>query len=511
MKKTFLQVYTIFLNVLLISLLFLSLPSYPNTAQAASATPALDLRLQISISDEGSKNTGAELLANPARKADFKSMASRRQIRVLVVHNKLFYFLDGGRQRGLTYEAFTEFEKHINMELDSKHLKVNILFIPVTRDQLLPALIAGLGDIATANLTITPERQALVDFSDPLLKNVREVLVTSRDTGAVTGVDDLSGKMVHVRLSSSYYQSIVDLNEKLALAGKPPVKIEPVDEHLEDSDLLEMVNVGLISRIVVDSHKAAIWKQVFPNIVVHSAVVLRDNAKIGWAFRKNSPQLEKVLNAFVKINRKGSLFGNIIYNRYLKDNRWIRNPLVESERRKLESMIELFQHYGKQYSFDWLMLAALGYQESTLDQSKRSSAGAIGVMQVLKSTANDAQVSISKIEELDNNIHAGTKYLHVLQSTYLSDEDLDPLNKTLLTFASYNAGPNKIRSLRKQAGEAGFDPSVWFGNVEVLAARRIGRETVQYVSNIYKYYIAYQKIVENLVQHKAARKVLEAE
>jgi len=186
--------------------------------------------------------------------------------------------------------------------------------------------------------------------------------------------------------------------------------------------------------------------------------------------------------------------GNMLFKRYLKNTKWVEHALSSTEIAKFNATIDLFRIYGEQYGFDHLMLAALAYQESRLDQSVRSSAGAVGVMQLLPSTASDPNVGIANIEELEPNIHAGTKYLRFLQDRYFKDEAMSEVNKTLFTFAAYNAGPARVRGLRRKAEAAGLDPNVWFNNVEVIASREIGRETVQYVSNIYKYYIAYRQV-----------------
>jgi membrane-bound lytic murein transglycosylase MltF len=387
-----------------------------------------------------------------------------------------------------------EFEKYLNQQLGRRTLKVNVLIIPVHRDELLPALAQGLGDIAVANLTITPERQRLVDFSLPLATGVREVVVTGRSTPTLTSIDDLAGRSVHVRRSSSYRESLERLNEGFLDRGMKPVELVPAEEFLEDEDLLEMVNAGLLPLVVVDSHKADFWAEIFDDIVVHDDLTVREGAAIGWAFRKNSPQLAETLNAFVRKHGKGTLFGNVILKRYLQDNPWARNSLAETDRGRFDATIHLFEEYGGRYDIDYLMLAALAYQESGLDQSKRSRQGAVGVMQMLPSTAADPNVDISNIDQIENNIHAGTKYLRFLHDRYFADEAMDEFNQLMFTFASYNAGPARVRRLRAEAIEMKLDPDVWFGNVEVVAARRIGRETVQYVSNIAKYYVAYRLV-----------------
>jgi membrane-bound lytic murein transglycosylase MltF len=453
-----------------------------------------------------------ELLQVPAPsevwKGDLDGMIARRTIRALVTYSQTFYFLDGGQQRGVTYELLTQFRDWLNKKLKRKTLQVNLLIIPVPRDELIPALLDGRGDIAAANLTITPDRQKRVGFSTPLLTNVKEIVVTGPQAPQLKTLDDLSGKTVSVRKSSSYYESLEALNNKLKKKGKAPVKVKAVDESLEDEDLLEMVNAGLIAIVVVDSHKAQFWAQVFDHITLHPDLAVRTGGQIAWAFRKNSPKLKQDLDSFIRTHRKGTLMGNILFRRYLQDNKWVTNNLAEKNLEKLRPMIALFRKRGKQYALDWPMLAALGYQESGLDQNRRSSQGAVGVMQIRPSTAADKNINIKHVEKLDNNIHAGTKYLRFLYDRYFAGEPMDEKDKILFSLAAYNAGPAKVRELRDEAKKMGLDPNVWFHNVEEAAAKEVGRETVRYVRNIYKYYIVYRRSLDKLVRKAAARSAL---
>jgi membrane-bound lytic murein transglycosylase MltF len=398
------------------------------------------------------------------------------------------------------------FEKDVNQKLKKKTLKVKLLVIPTKRDRLLPALIEGLGDIAAGNLTITEERQKLVDFSDPGYTGVDEIIVSGPTSPRVKTLEDLSGKEIHVRASSSYYESLKRLNEEFEKAGRGKMNIVLADDYLEDEDLLEMMNVGLIPMIVIDSHKGKFWKQIFKDLTLHPDIKLRTGGQIAWAIRKNSPNLKSVINGFMKAHKKGTRLGNILFKRYLENTQWVRNSLNQKDRKRFQEALQFFQKYSKQYDFDWLMVAALAYQESRIDQSKRSPAGAIGVMQLLPSTAGDKNVNIPDIEELENNIHAGVKYLRFLRDRYFEEEPMDKLNKMLFSFASYNAGPAKVAQLRKEARQAGLDSNVWFRNVEIIAAKRIGRETVQYVSNIHKYFIAYRLSVDKHYKREAAKK-----
>jgi len=437
---------------------------------------------------------------------DFDGMKDRRLVRMLVAYSKTFYFIDKGTQRGSTYELGMLLEKALNAGTKDRARPIRVVFIPTSRDQLLPALAAGRGDIAAANLTITPERLELVDFSAPIAGDVSEILVTPAGTTAPASAEGLSGAKVHVRRSSSYYSSLVRLNTRLKALGKAPVEIVPADENLEDEDILEMVNAGLIPATIVDSHIATFWKQIFETIELHPDVRVREGGEVAWAIRKDSPQLMQVVDTFIAKNRKGSATGNDILNRYLKSTKWVKNATADADMKRFREVTDLFKKYSDQYGFDWLLVAAQGYQESGLDQSTRSRVGAIGVMQVMPATARDRNVNIPNIHELEPNIHAGVKYLRFMVNEYFDDPGIDRVNRHLFAFASYNAGPNRIQRLRKVAADEGLDPNKWFNNVEVVVAREVGRETVQYVSNIYKYYLAYKLVVEQTREREAAKK-----
>lgn len=459
------------------------------------------------------QNDKAELAINmdhimQPQKGDLPDMINRRAIRVLTTYSKTFFFIDKGTQRGATHDLFIALEKDLNNQLakekklKQKHLKVRIVFIPVTRDNLFKALNEGKGDIAAANLTITSSRQEQVAFTTPLYSDVKELLVSGPSSPDVKNLEQLSGKTVFVRRSSSYYESLQTLNARFAKASLPPVILQEAPEALEDEDLLEMLNAGLIPLIVVDRHKALFWKQVFPKIQVHENIVLRDGGSIAWAVRKDNPQLLAELNNFVKHNRQGSTLGNTILLRYLRSATYVKNAAANRERAKFLQMVEIFRKYGERYDVDWLLMAAQGYQESRLNQSVRSHVGAIGVMQVMPATGKELQVG--DIKKIDPNIHAGVKYMRWMIDHYYGDQPMTPLDKALFSFASYNAGPARIARLRAETQKRGFDPNIWFGNVENLAAEKIGAETVTCVSNIYKYYIAYRLIMDDIARKQKA-------
>lgn len=437
---------------------------------------------------------------------DLHGMIERRMVRVLTVPNKTFYFVDRGKQRGATYDFAKRFEDTLNKKLKRGAIPLHVVFIPVSRDRLIPGLVEGIGDIAAANLTITEERRKLVDFSDPIGSGVKEVVVTGPESAPLASVDDLAGREVVMRSSTSSYESMVALNERLREDGKPEVRLTLADENLEDEDLLELVNAGIYPAIIMDDHKARFWKEVFEHIEVHEDIAVRTGGEIAWAFRKDSPKLAKAVNAFVKDHKIGTEFGNIILKRYLKDTRYVKNALQEKDRQRFEQTVALFKKYADEYDFDWLMIGAQAYQESGIDQSVRSPVGAVGVMQVLPKTAAGSPINIKNVDKsIENNIHAGVKYLRFMVDEYFDDPAIGPVDRHLFAFASYNGGPNRIDRLRRKAAKQGLDPNRWFGNVEVVVARNIGRETTQYVGNIYKYYVAYKRLVEQRQAREQAK------
>jgi membrane-bound lytic murein transglycosylase MltF len=428
---------------------------------------------------------------------DLDGMVKRRFVRALVVYSKTFYFIDRGRERGMFAEGIQAFETYLNRSLKIRKPNeyVHVVAVPVARDQLVPWLIEGRGDIAMANLTITDQRARLIDFSAPFYEDATEILVTAADVDPPKTPQDLSDQDVYMRRSSSYFESLVRLN--LSLRGTAhPVRLRLVDERLEDEDLLELINARVIDRIVMDDYKARFWARIFPNVRLHPDIVLSRGGKIAFGLRKDSPRLKALLDQFVASHKLGTAIYNDAYNRYFHSTRWVKNPASERERAKFLATIELFKRYGEQYGFDPLMLAAQAYQESGLDQRTHSERGAIGVMQVLPETGR--LMKVGDIRRLEPNVHAGCKYLRALVDEHFADPQIDPFNRTLFAFAAYNAGPTRIAGLRRETEQAGLKPNTWFNNVERVVAQRVGRETVQYVANIYKYYVSYALLERHL-------------
>jgi membrane-bound lytic murein transglycosylase MltF len=484
-------------------------PSAPVPGQqaASTSTPAT---LETADADAAQQKTALALPKNFGRfTGDWDQIAKRGFLRALVIYSKSGFYYDKGRPRGFNVEAMDEFEKIINKKLKTRGRKFKVVFVPVPPGQLQQALNDGMGDLICAGVIITPEREKLVDFTLPLATGVKLVVVTSKAGPSVNSIDDLSGKDVDVSSGTVARTELEKLNQSFKQAGKPEIAITPVDSNLTEEDLLEMVNAGLIPATVSANYRAKLWSQVYTNLVVTPAVI-KDDGEMAWAMRKGSPQLKAVMDEFVKGHRLGTGFGNMMVNRYVKNVRVLKNSTSQAEMNKFKSYVKYFQQYAAEYNFDYLMLAAQGYQESMLNQNLVSPRGAVGVMQVLPKYAAAQPIDIPNVRDPQDNIHAGTKMLAFITKTYFNDPAIDQMNKTLFTFASYNAGQNRIVRLRKEAQAQGLDPNKWFGNVEIVAANDIGQETVQYVANIYKYYVAYKLTLDQLQVREQAKEHLKA-
>jgi len=436
---------------------------------------------------------------------DLAAMRERRQLRALVTYSRTdFVIKPDGKPSGLQVELLNQYEKRLNKGIKREEEKTRIVLIPTTFARLLPDLVEGKGDIAAALLSMTPERQRDFAFATGKSMTVNELVVTHHKITDISTVEDLAGREVHVLRNSSYAEHLRELNKQFVAKGLTAINIQEADSELLSEDILEMVNAGILAITVVDDYKARLWAQVLPNIRVLDDVKTRSENTLGWAIRKNNPQLLKDLRGFIKTVKKGTLLGNILFKRYLQDPRRIKNPLADSERSRFRELAGIFSKYADKYGFDVLAVAAQAYQESKLDHDTRSHRGAVGVMQLLPSTAADPNVDIREISKLENNIHAGVKYLAFLRDRYFSDPQITAKNRLAFSWAAYNAGPANVRKMRSKAGQMGLDPNVWFGNVELAAARTVGREPVQYVRNILKYYIAYALVRDKLLGAKGS-------
>ncbi|MBX3390285.1 MAG: lytic transglycosylase F [Phycisphaeraceae bacterium] len=427
------------------------------------------------------------------RHDDLPEMLKLGVIRVLVSPSRTDFFVDQGQCLGFTHDLMTAYRDDLVKSLDDHDRKLTLVFVPVAFDDLIPALIEGKGDVIASNFTITPQRAEKVAFSDPYISDVHEVVVSGPRSPKIDSIDDLAGQELLLVEGSSYEAHAKALSARLVKEGEKPIRIHTPERPLETEDILELVSAGSIPFTACDRHIANLWAKVLPDLAVHEDIFLSSGNNIAFAVRPDSKQLLQSLNHFVADHKKGTLLGNILFKRYFENAKWCKDALKPVGRVRIDRLKADFRKYASMYDFDWLLMAAQGYQESQLDQDKRSSAGAIGIMQLLPSTGK--QMDCGNIEIAANNIHAGIKYMSWLRENYFSDDDLAPGPRVDFTLAAYNAGPGRIRQLREKAKSAGLNPNLWFDNVEQIAMQEIGIETVRYVRNINKYYVAYSSML----------------
>jgi membrane-bound lytic murein transglycosylase MltF len=433
---------------------------------------------------------------------DFDAMLDRRLIRLVVPYSPTLFFEDKGTIYGTAANGAQLFEKWINKTFALGARPLTVPLTPVSREKLFDALLAGDGDIAAGDITITEKFRNKVAFSVPVIGNVREIVITGEDFPELDSADALSGKEVAVGRSTSYYESLKKLNERLTVQGKPTVTITIVPDTLEVPDLMEMTAAGLLPATVGDDWVAGLWVQIIKGLRLHQNAALREGAEIAWAVRPDNPKLLATLNrAIAEITGKVHQWSDDTQS-YLLDLKHLLTATKGADIQRFRDTVEIFRRYAGQYGFDTLLLVAQGYQESGLDQRIVSRAGAVGLMQVLPETGRE--LGVGNIHEPDPNVHAGAKYMAQLMDNYFNDASFDEQNRNLFAFAAYNAGPGKIQSLRREAQAEKLDPNLWFNNVERVAAARVGQEPVRYVRNIYKYYVAYKLIEEADAAKKAA-------
>lgn len=436
------------------------------------------------------------------RLGDLSSMVEHKSLRVIVAYDQVGFFINKGKPDGLYVALFNKFKKFLSEKYpEAKHLK--FYFIPVRQDEFVKYIADGYGDIAVG-MQATNYLKRYVDFTIPEKLWVQEIAVVAKNQSPIKKLKDFSGRYFLVRKSSSYAESLKNVNTYLSAMGLPPVKIVYADEYLTDADLVDMVDKGEIKATVINNSKLVVWRRLFKNVQYATDIPIKVNASLVWAIRHDSPELYKAINMFLRENRDGTKEGTPIYDRYMRTS-----PVYESHYAKrrdwlgitpddLEKFITIFKKYGERYNLDWKLLMAQAYQESTLNQSVVSRRGAVGIMQVLPSTASEWYINLSSVSDLDNNVHAGTKYMRYMIDSFFSDPQISNSDRLLFALASYNSGPSRITRYRMEAREAGLKDYVWFNNVERIAAKHNALETVNYVKNISQFYISYTKAYELL-------------
>lgn len=460
-------------------------PTGPDEVLAAAGEPPPPLVLRVTQPDT----------------SDWPEIERRGVLRVLVAHDRTNFFVSEGRLRGMEYELVHQLELELAKDDSGDRPQVDVAFVPVAFDRLLPALLEGHGDVAAAGLTITPERAERVAFTRPYLSDVTEIVVAHEDAPRLEGLDDLAGRTLCLAPDTSYVESVARLNADLDDRGLEPVRVHELVRGLTTEDALELVHSGAFDYTVADRHVAELWAGVLDELRPQPELVLAEGEGLAWAVRPDNPELAARLDAFLEENRKGTLIGNVLFKRYFATTSWIEDPTPALGEGKLGPYLEPMQRLSAQYGFDWRLIAAQAYQESKLDPKARSSAGAIGLMQLKPATAKD--MGFDDISDPEDNLHAGVRYMAWLRDTYFDDEALPEPVRVDLALAAYNAGPGRVKRWRAEAPDRGVDPDRWFGELENLAREDVGPEPVRYVANVNKVVVVLTRLIEERAAHEA--------
>lgn len=408
----------------------------------------------------------------------------QRYIRILTTKNAFDYYIYQGQAKGNQYEMVKKFIGFLNSKIPSKRNQTQIVFeiIPVDYEQLIPMLLAGKGDIIASGMTITKERNKLIKFSIPY-RYVDEVILTR---GEFAYLDWKKG-IFSVRKSSSYYEAL----------DKHPAKpkVDIVSESLHTENIMELVSLGRYKYTIADSYLAKSAQKVFKDLVILKDRPFGKKLPIAWAVRKEDKKLLKWINKFVPIIKKGTMIGNVLDRKYFRDMGRIRSKDFNLKTSTLSKYDDLIKKYAKKFGFDWRLIAALCYQESRFRPGITNKWGAIGLFQIKQMTANEPYINIrevSGVENVENNIHAGVKYLSWIKKRYFDTKpDMRERDRIRMAIAAYNAGPARVLQAIKRAQVMELNSNKWFKNVERAMLSLGKKEPVLYMSEINKRYVSY--------------------
>lgn len=417
---------------------------------------------------------------------DLSGLKKRRRLRMITRNNPMTYFIHRGQQVGFEYELIKKFASEHDLRLE--------IVIPDSHAELLSDLNKGEGDVVAVAMTITEKRRAEAAFTRPY-NEVGELVVVREEEQSISSLGDLAGRTVHVRESSSFHTTLTALKD-----GIDGLEIALVADDVETEDILAGVEDGTYDITMCDSNLLDVERAYGRRI--KAAFSIKPTA-LGWAVRKDNPELLAALNRYIA-REKGGLFFNMMKKRYFLNKRAVaraKDSLRVDLGGKLSPYDDLVKKYANQYGQDWRLITAQMYQESKFDPKAVSWVGAQGLMQVMPRTGQ--QLGFVNLQDPRESIHAGVKYMHHLINRF--DHKLPIQERIRFALASYNVGYGHMLDARRLAREKGWNADRWFGHVE-RAMRLLsqpayykrarygfcrGNQPVHYVENIQSFYDAY--------------------
>lgn len=423
---------------------------------------------------------------------DLDSVKQRRRLRMITRNNAETYFIHRGVQVGFEYELMKRFAEQQGLRLE--------IVIPPSHGDLIPWLNAGKGDVIAAAMTVNDVRVRQAAFTRPYME-VDEVVVVRTDDDLISGPEDLGGKTVHVRASSSFYQSLLTLQQTVT-----GIRIDVVPEDMETEEILAAVDEGRWDITLCDASLLQVEQAYGRRLKAAFSI---KETPLGWAVRKDNPLLLAALDEYIKKEYR-QLFFNMMQKRYFVNRRTIaraRSPERADVSGRLSPYDDLVKKYADQYGFDWRLITAQMYQESRFDPDVVSWAGAGGLMQVMPGTAR--HLGVGDVRQPEAGIHAGVKYLHQMLQRF--NPQMQPEARIRFALAAYNVGYEHVADARRLAIRKGWETDRWFDHVEkaMLLLQKPeyyrlarygycrGGQPVHYVRAIQDRYEAYVDVLES--------------
>ncbi len=421
------------------------------------------------------------ILVSCTGKSALDKIMESGEIVMLTRNNAHCYYIYRDDPMGFEYELAKAF---------SDHLGVKLRVVATPWADLFEELQKGKGDFIAANLTILPSRKELIDFSDEYLK-VQQRAILHRRNYRIKESEDLAGKTIHVRRSTSYEERLKQLKEQGLDIKIKLYKDTPTEE------LIRMVAEKEIEITISDSNIALLNRRYFPDINI--AFPIEEPQYLGWGIKKGEKELKNKINKFFKKIKKGGTFAKI-YEKYYANVEIFDYVDLKKYHQRLDKRLPVYRdtikNAAKKYGFDWRLIAAMIYQESHFNPRARSYTGVRGLMQLTLKTAEE--MGIKNRLDPKQSIKGGVKYLKKLYDAF--DKAKNP-DKMLIALAGYNVGRGHILDAQKIAVEKGFNPNSWSALEEILPLLRYpryykktkygycrGTEPVRYVSRIITYY-----------------------
>lgn len=420
----------------------------------------------------------------------FIQMLNLGEVRMAIPYGQISYV----NAKNQIYGIAPDLANSVGDFLTTKYQrKVQVKIVPSPPGKLLELLDQGDADFAIDYFQEHDLQKNLGGFlvyEHP--RSEKFVVVSQNNQNPIKKISDLSGQTLCVGRTTRI-SFLNRTNSELQNSGKTPIHIYQDHLVLNDKDLLQMVNDGLVDFVWVANWQAQLWKPLLPNITIHTDTAVEGGSSGDVIVSKINPDLAKDILEFAASTHLDNVLENYRQKTFIREKNVLKNPLSKNELSRFESMKMYFHRYGHEYQLDPLFLAGLGFQESLLNQNAVSPVGAIGVMQLMLETGKS--MNTGNIYELEPNIHAGAKYINSLLQTTSPESTLPETERGFFAVAAYNSGANNVRKARELAVNMGLDPNQWFFNVEMASARLLGLETFLYVRNVYKYYVTYDVLL----------------